>query len=144
MRDGEGEPRAGGIGELHESALHAQLKALYLAEGGKGEQRIGRWVADVVLSDGRVVEVQTGQFHRLKPKLAALLAERPVRLAFPIAAEKTLLALERPVTVPPQDLALPVIRVSESGFVEGPHKNKYGHDYPPNTQDYSDYRGGVR
>ncbi|HWQ55480.1 MAG TPA: hypothetical protein VN442_17465 [Bryobacteraceae bacterium] len=58
------------------------------------------------------------------------------------AAIKTLLALERTITVTHQDLSLPVILLSESGFVEGPHKNKYGHDYPPDSTDHSDY--GVR
>ncbi len=94
MREGKERPGAAGIGELNESSLHAQLKALYLAEGGKGEQRIGRWVADVVLVDGRVVEVQTGHLYSLKPKLTALLAERPVRLAFPIAVEKRLVVYD--------------------------------------------------
>jgi len=55
------------------------------------------------------------------------------------AAEKTLLALERSLTVPAGDLALPVIGISESGFVEGPHKNKYGHDYPPESSGHSNY-----
>ena len=60
------------------------------------------------------------------------------------AAEKTLLTVERNVIVSPQDQKLPVIQISESGFVEGPHKNKYGHDYPPDSQDHSDYRVGGR
>jgi hypothetical protein len=51
-------------------------------------------VADVVLADGRVVEVQTGRLYSLKPKLAALLAEHPVRLVFPIAAEKHLMVYD--------------------------------------------------
>jgi len=70
--------------------------------------------------------------------------EYRLRIFHERAAEKTLLALGRTVAVPPEDLALPVIRVSESGFVEGPHKNKYGHDYPPDSQDHSDYHGGGR
>ena len=52
--------RGNGIGELNESSLHARLKELYLAEGGASEVPIGRWVADVVLADGRIVEIQTG------------------------------------------------------------------------------------
>lgn len=58
------------------------------------------------------------------------------------AAESVLKALRRTVTVPADDLALPPISISESGFVEGPHKNKYGHDYPPDPPNHSDY--GVR
>ena len=30
-----------------------------------------------------------------------------------------------------QDLALPLLTISETGYVEEPHKNKYGQDYPP-------------
>ncbi len=86
--------RANGIGELNESSLHAQLKALYLADGGAGEVAIGRYVADVVLGDGRVVEVQTSRLGRIKGKLAALLAERPVRLAFPVTVEKRLVVYD--------------------------------------------------
>jgi hypothetical protein len=62
--------RASGIGELNESSLHARLKALYLEEGAASEVRVGRYVADVLLADGRVVEVQTGHLYSLKPKLA--------------------------------------------------------------------------
>jgi hypothetical protein len=94
LRDGQGQPGGGGIGERNESALHAQLKALYLEEGAASEVSVGRYVADVVLADGRVVEVQTSQLYRMKVKLEALLAERPVRLAFPIAAERHLLVYD--------------------------------------------------
>ena len=82
--------RAGGIGELNESSLHARLKALYLEEGAASEVPVSGYVADVVLANGRVVEIQTGHLYSLKRKLAVLLAERPVRLVFPIAAEKHL------------------------------------------------------
>jgi hypothetical protein len=94
MRHRQEEPGASGIGELNESSLHARLKSLYLEEGAASEVRVGRYVADVVLADGRVVEVQTGHLYSLKPKLSALLAERAVRLAFPIAAEKHLVVYD--------------------------------------------------
>jgi hypothetical protein len=95
MRKGAGR-RLGvrGIGELNESSLHARLKALYLGQGAVSEVPVGRYVADVVLADGRVVEVQTRHLYKLKPKLAALLAERPVRLVFPVAAERHLVVYD--------------------------------------------------
>jgi plastocyanin len=47
------------------------------------------------------------------------------------ATQQTLRALERRITVPAQDLALPLMTISETGYVEEQHKNKYGQDYPP-------------
>ncbi len=58
------------------------------------------------------------------------------------ATQKTLQALERAVTVPAQDLTFPLIQISESGYLEEPHKNKYVQDYPPAQAD--DYRVGGR
>jgi plastocyanin len=39
--------------------------------------------------------------------------------------------LERRVTVPETGLALPLISISETGFLPAPHLNKYGREYPP-------------
>jgi hypothetical protein len=83
-----------GIGERNESSLHAWLKAWYAADGGASEVPVGRYVADAVLADGRVVEIQTGRLGKIRDKLAALLLERPVRLAFPIAVEKHLVVYD--------------------------------------------------
>ncbi len=55
------------------------------------------------------------------------------------AVEGTLAALERRLTVPPQGLELPPLAISETGYVEAPHKNKYGHDYPPVADDAKPY-----
>ncbi len=57
------------------------------------------------------------------------------------AAESVLKALRRTVEVGQDEVTLPPLVISESGFVEGPHKNKYGHDYPPD-KNHSGY--GVR
>jgi hypothetical protein len=46
------------------------------------------------------------------------------------APESTLKRLERKITID-ADLALPPVRISESGYLEVPHKNKHGKDYPP-------------
>ncbi len=46
------------------------------------------------------------------------------------AGDETLQKLERRVTLN-SSLELPVIRISESGYLEVPHKNKHGQDYPP-------------
>lgn len=49
------------------------------------------------------------------------------------AAEQTLAALVHTIEVPDGPLQLPAISVSESGYLQGPHKNKYGKEYSPVT-----------
>jgi plastocyanin len=43
--------------------------------------------------------------------------------------------LERTVSVPEEGLALPLISLSETGYIPTPHLNKYGHPYPPVPND---------
>lgn len=50
------------------------------------------------------------------------------------ATEQTLQALTKTVEVSSGLVDLPAITVSESGFLPLPHKNKYGKDYPPESQ----------
>jgi plastocyanin len=59
-------------------------------------------------------------------------------------ASKTLQALERTVTVSARGVALPSISISETGYVETPHKNKYGHDYPPVAEEPGTYPSSPR
>jgi plastocyanin len=49
------------------------------------------------------------------------------------AAEQTLDALTRTVEVGDGPLELPAFQISETGYLELPHKNKFGKDYPPAT-----------
>src|SRR6202035_2451767 len=49
------------------------------------------------------------------------------------ATEQTLEALSRVLEVSSDGLQLPAISVSESGYLQLPHKNKFGKDYPPVT-----------
>jgi plastocyanin len=49
------------------------------------------------------------------------------------SAEETLAALTHTIEVGEGPLELPPIQVSESGYLELPHKNKYGKEYPPVT-----------
>jgi plastocyanin len=55
------------------------------------------------------------------------------------ATEATLSALARRVTVDQTSLALPPIVISEAGFLQMPHNNKYGRGYAPETDDRSIY-----
>jgi plastocyanin len=45
--------------------------------------------------------------------------------------------LERTVSVPEEGLALPLISISETGYIPTEHLNKYGHRYPPVINDSS-------
>jgi hypothetical protein len=69
--------------------------------------------------------------------------EYRLRIFHERALPEALTALERRITVPEAGLALPVISVSETGFIPGPHLNKYGKDYPPLT-DETLYPGGSK
>ena len=51
------------------------------------------------------------------------------------ATEGTLQSLSRKITVGSGPLQIPQIVISESGYLVSPHKNKYGNDYPPVTND---------
>ena len=46
--------------------------------------------------------------------------------------------LERRITVPESGLTLPLISISETGYIPGPHMDKHGEPYPQN----STYSGG--
>jgi plastocyanin len=65
--------------------------------------------------------------------------EFELRLVHERATEATLQGLSRRVTVPKDALTLPVLSVSEAGQLSIPHKNKYGHDYPPESDDRMAY-----
>jgi hypothetical protein len=57
------------------------------------------------------------------------------------ATEETLNALTQPVSVEktgPRVLA--PIRISETGYIPAPHKNKWDKDYPPAGEDQPSYR----
>ena len=47
------------------------------------------------------------------------------------ATPATLDALQRAITINVADVAVPLVVISESGYLPIPHKNKFGHDYPP-------------
>jgi hypothetical protein len=59
------------------------------------------------------------------------------------ALQDNLAFLERKITVPEGGIAMPLISISETGYIPGPHQNKYGQDYPPISTDPA-YPGGSR
>jgi plastocyanin len=60
------------------------------------------------------------------------------------ATDKTLESLARSITVDNSDLSVGTISISESGYVQIPHKNKYGKEYPPVVDDFSTYPGAKK
>lgn len=64
-----------------------------------------------------------------------------IRVFHERATAESLRALERKITVGEETVGLPLIRVSESGYLEVPHKNKYGREYPEPPPDHMVYPG---
>ena len=79
---------------LAEGPLHAALKALLASPEDRVEVPVGRFVIDVVRSDGELVEIQTGGFGALGAKLDALLDEHRIRIVYPVAAERRIIRID--------------------------------------------------
>jgi plastocyanin len=60
------------------------------------------------------------------------------------ASAETLDRLERPVKIDAAGLRLPTVRISESGYISVPHKNKYGKEYPAAGEDHILYPGAKK
>lgn len=75
------------IGDLNESPLHASLKRSLAPLGSRFEVRLAGYVIDAV-HDDILIEVQTRQVGKLRPKLTNLLAAHRVRLVIPVASER--------------------------------------------------------
>jgi hypothetical protein len=82
------------IGVLREGPLHAGVKALLAGPGDRLEVPVGRFVIDLVRADGELVEVQTGGFSALGPKLDGLLDEYRMRIVYPVAAERRIVRVD--------------------------------------------------
>jgi len=82
-------PVRGGIGTLGEKTLHAVLKDFFEPDAEAHEIRVGPYVADIV-GEGGIVEIQTGNFDRLRPKLAAFLEVSQVTVVYPLTHQKWL------------------------------------------------------
>jgi len=83
---------ASGIGTLNESPLHAALRRWYAQPGDVAEAQVDGYIVDLLRGD-LVIEVQTGAFYSLRPKLAALVGGHCVRLVVPVARERWIVRL---------------------------------------------------
>lgn len=83
----------GGIGTLGEKRLHALIKRYLEPRADCREVKLGRVVADICNESG-VTEVQTGSYTALARKLPRLLAQYPVTVVCPVAAQKQLVWID--------------------------------------------------
>jgi plastocyanin len=67
--------------------------------------------------------------------------EYQMRIFHERAREDALNALARVVSIAQETVSLQPVRISESGYLEVPHRNKYGQDYPPLPDEHVVYPG---
>jgi len=82
-----------GIGTLGEKTLHAVLKQYFEPYSDNHEIKIGGFVADIVGENG-IIEIQTGNFNKLRKKLESFLSVTTVTVVYPIASTKWLIWLD--------------------------------------------------
>ncbi len=83
-----------GIGELGEGPLHAAVKQWLAGPEDRFEVPMDRWVIDLVRADGELVEIQTGGFGPLGPKLDGLLDQHRMRIVYPVPAERRIVRVD--------------------------------------------------
>jgi hypothetical protein len=81
------------VGTLRESSLHADLKAHCARPGDLVEAPVDGYWIDLVRGE-QLIEIQTGSFAALRPKLAHFLPDRPVRVVLPVIVEKVLVRID--------------------------------------------------
>lgn len=84
-----GGPLRQGIGTLGEKTLHAVLKYYFEPDSQNREVKIGPYVADIAGEAG-IIEIQTRDLWRIRPKLEQLLPEHQVTVVYPLAHLKWL------------------------------------------------------
>lgn len=72
-----------GFGTLQEKTVHAVMKLCYEPNEDYHEVPIEGYIADIYTGE-RIIEIQNGNFNRLRPKLEAFLPLYPVTVVLPI------------------------------------------------------------
>lgn len=83
-----------GIGTLGEKTVHAVLKNYLSPDQVNHEIKYKNYYADILTSEG-IIEIQTGNFDRLRGKLPVFLKDFPVTVVYPIAHTKWLLWVDK-------------------------------------------------
>lgn len=76
-----------GIGTLSEKTIHATVKNYLEPDEDYHEIPINGYVADIY-RDGSIMEIQTANFNKLRPKLSVFLNEYEVTVVYPIPCRK--------------------------------------------------------
>ena len=82
-----------GFGTLQEKTVHAVMKLYYEPDEDYHEVPIEGYIADIYTGK-RIIEIQNGNFNRLRPKLEAYLPLYPVTVVYPIPHHKWLIWME--------------------------------------------------
>ena len=82
-----------GFGTLQEKTVHAVMKLYYEPNIDYHEVPIEGYIADIY-TGSRIIEIQNGNFNRLRDKLKTFLPEYEVRVVFPIPHNKWLIYMD--------------------------------------------------
>jgi hypothetical protein len=84
-----------GIGMQKEKTLHAVLKAYEDPDVDHHEIPIGNYIADIYCRETEsIIEIQTANMNAMRAKLACFLPQYPVRIVYPIPAEKWIIWID--------------------------------------------------
>ncbi|MCM1267575.1 MAG: hypothetical protein NC302_06690 [Bacteroidales bacterium] len=72
-----------GFGTLQEKTVHAVMKLYYEPNEDYHEVPVEGFIADIY-KEGHIIEIQNGNFGKLRPKLEAFLPLYPVTVVYPI------------------------------------------------------------
>lgn len=82
-----------GIGTLKEKTVHAVLKNYYAPDEKMHEVPVGNYVADIYTGNA-IMEIQNGNFYKIRTKLDAFLEKYPVTIVYPIPHNKWLIWID--------------------------------------------------
>lgn len=82
-----------GIGTYKEKTLHAVLKDYYAPDKDMQEIRVNGYVADI-FTGNEIIEIQTGNFNKIRNKLERLLPSYPVTVVYPVPKVKYLIWID--------------------------------------------------
>lgn len=82
-----------GIGTLQEKTVHAVLKNYYAPDEDMHEIPVNGYVADIY-GNGQIIEIQNGNFYKMRSKLEAFLNEYTVTVVYPIPHTKWLIWID--------------------------------------------------
>lgn len=77
-----------------ETSLHQRLKRIYADDESQVEQKIGRYIIDVV-RQGELIEIQYASLASINRKIKHLVADHKVRVVKPLVVQKQLIRCAR-------------------------------------------------